>query len=50
MINRWRRRLYATARILGDVNAFIRGPRAFVARFVRKEIYKIAAPRINKLK
>jgi len=48
LINRIRRRLYYWARLLGDLNAVLRGPVAFLKRWVRKESYKFVAKNINK--
>jgi hypothetical protein len=39
-INSVRRVLYVVARILGDINAVRRGPKAMVKRFVRKAVLK----------
>lgn len=42
-MNALRQFLYAFARLLGDVNAIHRGPRAVVHRMVRKRAHKLLA-------
>ena len=39
--------LYKLARLLGDVQAIMGGPRAIVARLARKELHKRAGAAIN---
>jgi hypothetical protein len=49
IINRIRNRLYYWARLLGDLNALLRGPIPFAKRWIRKESYKFVAKNINKI-
>jgi hypothetical protein len=41
--------LYSLARLLGDINAVKRGPRAMGKRVVRKTVYKAVFKSINRL-
>lgn len=40
--------LYRLARLLGDLQAFSRGPRAIIDRLARKELHKRAGAAINR--
>lgn len=44
-----RSRLYRAARLLGDLQAARRGPRALVKRATRKALWRVAGRIINKL-
>ena len=48
MINKLRSSLYKAARLLGDVNAVRRGPKAIIKRKARKFGYKKFARIMNK--
>jgi len=44
-----RSRLYKTARAIGNVNAFVRGPDAMIRRAGRKALWRIAARVIRRI-
>jgi len=46
---RLRSALYRAARLLGDLQAVRRGPRALVKRAARKALWRLAGRAINKL-
>ena len=45
-----RSQLYRIARLLGDLEALRKGPRAFLARQVRKSLIKATNKRINRIR
>lgn len=48
-INKARGVFYQLARLLGDVNAVTKGPKAIAKRYGRKMLYKTFGKEVNKL-
>lgn len=48
-INKTRTAFYRMARLLGDIQAALKGPGALLKRLLRKEVYKQAGKTINKV-
>lgn len=48
-INKTRGFFYQLARLLGDVNAVVKGPEAIAKRYGRKMLYKTFGKEVNKL-
>jgi hypothetical protein len=46
----FRQWMYLIARVMGDINALFKGPRGWGTRYIRKSLYKLITPKINKIK